>query len=152
MKKNYFINEYQYSNDIISEVMKIWWYSKSKQDYIAAIANAVIMFVLFLIILLLFFLEFKKINIIKSEITRANVLYKNEKLNIKVIIDDGIHMITSQNERNISFDDIENISESVNVIVLLCKGDITVTLVKDGFVNGDYENCITYLKKQLNKK
>lgn len=165
MKKNEFINEYEYNDNIISEVMKLWWYSKSKEAYIAVGATAIIMFILFLIfknniyllllflmVILIIFFELKKLNIIKSEVTRTNVLYKNEKLNIKVIIDDSIHMITSQNERNISFDDIENISESSNVIVLSCKGDMTVTLVKDSFVSGDWKSCVTYLEEKINKK
>lgn len=165
MKKSIdnFVNEYEYNEDIISLAMKVWWYSKTKTTYIVVVVSAIIMFVMFFIfkkniyLLIMFFMfilvvffELKKLNVIKSEINRLNVLYKNEKLNIKVIIGDDIHMITSQNERNISFEDIEKISIASDVIVLSCKGDITVTLVKDNFIKGDWKSCVAYLDEKLN--
>lgn len=71
---------------------------------------------------------------------------------IKIVIDDdNVHMISSQGERHINFSNILSLSESKNLIVLSCKGDMTITLTKNGFIEGTSKECIDFFYKKLMK-
>ncbi len=95
--------------------------------------------------------SFKKKVAVKTEIERMNVLYKGEPLLIKVVFDENISMSTSQGERMVELSSIESFVKTKNLIVLMVKGSMTISLSKDGFTEGTCEEFLLNLKEIVKK-
>lgn len=159
-----FVNEYEYNRKIVEESLRSWWNKKFKNNYVIIGMVIIILIILFLmtfnihwlLLTIILFLpillvELKKRIAIKTELDRLSVVYKEKIPVIKVIIDKDIKLITSNSEKSIEFSSIESFTETKNLIVLMIKGSMTVPLSKKGFIEGTYEDFLTYLKEIIKK-
>lgn len=162
---NHFVNEYQQTVNISDESVKTWWKWKFKK----AVYGILIAMLLFLIItfltkdygylkleiafLVLFVILKIKIRIaMKTERERMQVMYPDELPIVRLEIGENIKLKTKNNCKNVSFSDVEAIAESKNLIVLCVKGLMTISLTKDGFIEGTADECLSYLHKKISKK
>lgn len=157
-----FVNEYSYSEAIIKEAITARWYDKTKKSYIGIVLFAILMLVLFFIkhgfvylifgvlfILMILGYEFMKSKSIKSKMANASVLYKNKKVNIWVKIEEEIKVISPDNKGEFYFSSIDKILNTQNLIILVTKNGKMITMTKNGFKEGDAEECYTYLKGKV---
>lgn len=157
-----FVNEYEYTTDIISESIAAWWGKKFRNGYISMGICILISLGLFLLrkrliylllgllsILLIVLFKVKEKRSVKLEQERMKVLYKDAVPIIRVEISEDIYTSTNKRESRISFSDVENVVETKNLIVLFIKGSMTVALDKKGFISGNADECMDYLKKHI---
>lgn len=157
-----FVNEYEYTTDIISESMAAWWGKKFRNGYISMGICILITLGLFLLrkriiylllgllcVLLIVLFKVKEKRSVKLEQERRAVLYKDTVPTIRIEIGEDIHVLTDKKENLISFSDVENVVETKNLIVLFVKGSMTVTLDKQGFISGNADECMNYLKEHI---
>lgn len=158
----YFINEYQYTPEILSEGMEAWWHKRLKKGYrditVMVILIALSFFltwklwILALEILPLFnvvLFQKKKKNAIKIEKERLKVLFKDTVPVFRVEIGEEIRMTTSNGEKHVSFADVEDLVETEHLFVLLIKGNMTISLDKRCFLRGDEVRCREYLEERI---
>lgn len=165
-----FINEYEYTNNVISEGISAWWHRKYnfKKGYLLC-------GILFLLILLLSLYK-KRWELLMLELLPALILLlmipflhkkvrlavQTEQERMKVIFPDGIPvvqveigedicMITPKAQTHVQLSDVEDIIETKNLIVLMVKGMMTVTLDKRGFKQGNADECMKYIKGHFTK-
>lgn len=157
-----YINEYEYTYDIISESLTAWWHKKYniKRGYLlSGILCLLILFVclyekwwLFLalellpLLLILFFHNKVKVAV-KLEQERMKVIFPDSAPVLRVEIGEDICMVTPKAETRVQFSDVEDIIETKNLIVLMVKGMMTVTLDKQGFKQGNADECMQYMKE-----
>ena len=161
-----FINEYEYTFDIISEGITAYWHKKYniKRGYLLS----GILFLLLLLVclyekrwgflalellplLLILFFHNKVKVAVKLEQERMKVIFLDNTPLLRVEIGEDICMITPTAETHVQFSDIENIIETKNLIILMVKGMMTVTLDKIGFKQGNADECIQYIKEHFKK-
>lgn len=158
----YFINEYQYTPEILSEGMEAWWRKKFKKGYIDMTVllilialSSFITWKLWLLTLEILPLSFmvlfqkKKKNAVKNEQERLKVLFKDTVPVFRVEIGEEIRMTTFNGERHVSFADIEGFMETDNLFLLFLKGNMAISLDKRCFLQGDEEGCRKYLKEHI---
>lgn len=120
MSKARFVNEYRYTEDVIEEGVGSWWKWK-----------------------------FKKYAGVKNEKKRMHVLHPEEPPMFHVEIEGEEITIRSKDAcRSVSIDTVEGIAETKSLIVLFIQGLMTVTMRKDGFLEGTAEDYLSYLKKK----
>ena len=157
-----FVNEYEYTTDIISESIAAWWGKKYRNGYISMGICTLLALGLFLLIkdsvylllgllcmLLIVLFKVKEKRAIKLQQERFKVLYKDAIPITRVEISEDIYTSTNERESRISFSDVENVVETKNLIVLFVKGSMTVTLDKQGFISGNADECMNYLKEHI---
>lgn len=156
-----FINEYEYTFDVICEGITAYWHKKYniKRGYLL---SGILFFLLLLVclyekrwiflalellplLLILFFHNKVKIAI-KLEQERMNVIFPDSAPIFRVEIGEDICMVTPKAETRVQFSDIEDIIETKNLIILMVKGTMTVTLDKRGFKQGNADECTKYIK------
>lgn len=162
----YFVNEYQYTADVSAESVIAWRRKKFRVGYlyipIAALIillasvgfghfrpDVLIMEVVPLLVLVMY-IRAEKIGA-KSERERIEVLYKYAVPVFHVEIGEDLHVITPRSESHVSFSDVENMVETKNLIVLMIKGRMTISLHKNGFLQGNAEECKRYLKERIDR-
>lgn len=157
-----FVNEYKHTKAVISEVMAAWWGSKFRSGYIIVSICAMLGLILFLLnrefiflilalmlILVIVLFKVKEKQAVKLELERQEVIFKNTIPTIRIEIGEDIHTITDKSEKRVSFSDVKKVVETKNLIVLFTKGSMTVALDKKGFISGNADECMDYLKKHI---
>ena len=105
----------------------------------------------FMAALLLLFSITNQKKAVKIEKERMEVTHKGIVPTLQITVAEDIHMVSPQMERHLDFTSVEKILETKNLIVLLLKGNMTITLCKTGFTEGTWENCLTYLKNMIKR-
>ena len=157
-----FVNEYKYTEAVISEVMKAWWGRSLRLSYIAAGVCALLAVALLLMdsgwealalllmcVLTIAVFKGKEKQAAKLELERLEVNYKNAIPTFHIEIGDDIRITADQLEKRVSFSDTKKVVETKNLIVVFTKGNMTVALDKNGFLSGNAKECMDYLKKHI---
>lgn len=104
-------------------------------------------------VILLAMIQIKKFAGVKNEKKRMHVLHPEEPPMLHVEIEGEEITIRSKDAcRSVSIDTVEGIAETKSLIVLFIQGLMTVTVRKDGFLEGTAEECLSYLKKKTGRK
>ena len=170
---NYFVNEYRNTDEVIAECVTAQVHRRSVVLYIAigyctlwglymiafdiyfgafSIYNVLSSYELTTIIvtvLLVWLCIRRKNRAIRMQQERIRVFYKDAIPVYRIEIGEDIHMTTLGSERNISFSDVMKLIETKNLMILLVRGNLEVTLDKRGFVQGDADECRQYLKEKI---
>jgi len=159
------INQYNYTIEDAKEVVTKWWTDKFKKDIKKMIAFAIIGLVAYfltsdvlalvlsavcVLLVVLFFPKTK--NAVDIEIQRMEVANGKDGLEITVRFGDEIVVNSKNGTKTLAYEFIEKIIESENFIILCVKGEMTLALKKDSFVEGSKEECIKLLKEKMNYK
>lgn len=158
----FFVNEYKHTTDIISESMAVWWGRKFRNGYISMGICVLLILGLSLLrmqlaylllgllpILVIVLFKVKERRAVKLEQERMEVIYKDAVPFIRVEISQDIHVLSDKRESRVSFSDVENVVETKNLIILFIKGSMTVALDKKGFISGNADECMNYLKEHI---
>ncbi|MDE7339332.1 MAG: YcxB family protein [Lachnospiraceae bacterium] len=159
----HFVNEYEYTSDILEESVGAWWECKFKAGYrsmlVVFILIAVLSIVLKRPVLLLvefapFFvimlLKLKKKKAIQIEQERVDILFHSSALSYCVEIGEDISVTSSKGNNRIQFSDVEKYIETKNLIILFVKGSMTLALDKKGFREGTKEAFMSLLADMIN--
>lgn len=154
----HFVNEYEYTPDILQESIGSWWDYKFKDGYRSMLAVFILIAVLSIVMkrpvflfaeLAPFFVvvlfRFKKKKSIQIEQERIDILFRDLDLFCRVEVGEDIYFSSLKGNRRIQFSDVENYIETRNLIVLLIKGSMTVALDKKGFREGTKEDFMSLL-------
>lgn len=159
---NLFVNEYKYTTNIISESMAVWWGRKFRNGYISMgicillilglsllrMQFAYLLLELFPIPVIVLF-KVKEKRAVKLEQERMEVIYKDVVPSVRIEINEDIHVLFNEKESRVSFSDVENVVETNNLIIIFIKGSMTAALDKKGFITGDADECMNYLKEHI---
>ncbi len=153
-----FVNEYEYTPDILEESVGAWWDCKFKAGYrsmcVVFILIAVLSIVMKRPVLLLVELAplfviasliLKKKRAIQIEQERVSTLFHNSALSYRVEVGEDISVTSSKGNNRIQFSDVENYIETRNLIILFVKGSMTLALDKKGFKEGTKEAFLSLL-------
>lgn len=88
---------------------------------------------------------------VRMQQERIRVFFKDTIPVYRIEIGEDIHITTLGSERNISFSDVMKLIETKNLMILLVRGNMAVTLDKRGFVQGDTDACRQYLKEKISR-
>lgn len=91
----------------------------------------------------------RKNRAIRMQQERIKVLFKDAAPVYRIEIGEDIHAASPESERNISFSDVMKLIETENLIILMIRGNLTITLDKRGFIQGDADTCRQYLKEKM---
>lgn len=169
---NYFVNEYRNTDEIIAECITaqvrrrsvilyigigyfiLWalfllsmrinfgvsiFYGWSSQELVAVIMPP----------LLIWLCMRRKNRAIRMQQERVRVVYKDAIPVYRIEIGEDIHATSPESERNISFSDVRKLIETENLMIMMIRGNLTVTLDKRGFTQGDADTCRQYLKEKI---
>lgn len=165
------VNKYNYTEDIIKEYQNAWWRNEFKIGNVSMVATfiiAITMLVLkfnngsisilssLLIALpILYFISYpiKKNKAIKMETEKYQKSYnrKNNKIEIK-LENNNIIINSNGNKTEVEYVKVKKIIETKNLIVILLKGDMTISLKKDSFIDGTSDECKRFLKEKMKLK
>ena len=165
-----FINEYEYTHDVISEGISAWWHKKYNFKKGCLLCSILFLLILLLslyekrwellalellpslILMLMIPLLHKKVKLaVQSEQERMRIIFPDGIPVIQVEIGEDICMITPKAETRVRFSDVEDVIETKNLIVLIIKGMMTVMLDKRGFQQGNADECMRFIKGNLTK-
>lgn len=170
---NYFVNEYRNTNEIISECVTAQVHRRSIVLYVAigcyalwalymiamdiyfgafsiyTLLSSYELMVIILTALLIWLCIRRKNRAVRTQQERIRVFFKDEIPVYRIEIGEDIHMTTLGSERSISFSDVRKMIETKNLMILLVRGNLAVTLDKRGFVLGDADECRQYLKEKI---
>ena len=154
----HFINEYEYTPEILEESVGAWWDCKFKSGYrsmlVAFILIAVLSIVMKQPVLLLLelaplfviaLLGLKKKKAIQIEQERVDILFRSSPLSCRVEVGEEISVTSPKGNSRIQFSDVESYIETKNLIVLLVKGSMTLAFDKKGFREGTKETFMSLL-------
>lgn len=154
----HFVNEYEYTPDILQESIGAWWDYKYKDGYRSMLAVFILIAVLSVVMKRPVFLvaelaplfvvvlfRFKKKKSIQIEQERIDILFRGTDLFCRVEVGEDISFTSLNGNRRIQFSDVENYIETRNLIVLLVKGSMTISLDKKGFREGTKEDFMSLL-------
>ena len=157
-----FVNEYKYTQAVVSEVMAAWWGRRFRSGYIIMSICTLFALIMFLLdtklsslaltlmpILVMVLFKVKEKLAVKLELERQEVIYKDTIPTFRIEIGEDIHTITDNSEKCISFSDVKKVVKTKNLIVLFTKGNMTVALDKNGFISGDADECVNYLNEKV---
>lgn len=146
-------NQYEYTQDLVREIIGKWWGVKFGKGYIIMGLLAIIclfspykymvVFPLFVILMIVL----KTSRAIQLETKRMQVIYGEKSPVVTVNMGNEIEVSTDQKTTNISYSNIQKVVLTKRCIVLFIEGSMTVALKKDGFVQGTLEECLDLLKK-----
>lgn len=153
-----FVNEYEYTQDILEESIGVWWDRKFRDGYctmfVVFILIAVLSIVLRRPVFLLFefcplfgitLFRFNRKKAIQIERERMDILFRGLPISYRVEVGEDIFTISPKNTNRIQFSDVENYTETRNLIVLFIRGSMTLPLVKNGFKEGTKEDFMSLL-------
>lgn len=154
----HFVNEYEYTPDILQESIGAWWDYKYKDGYRSMLAVFILIAVLSIVMKRPVFLltelaplfvvvlfRFKKKKSIQIEQERIDILFRGTDLFCRVEVGEDISFTSLKGNRRIQFSDVENYIETRNLIVLFVKGSMTIPLDKKGFREGTKEDFMSLL-------
>lgn len=157
-----FINEYKYTKDIISESMAVWWSRKFRNGYISMGICILIFLSISLLgkrlaylllvplpILVMVLFKVKEKQAVKLEQERIEVIFKDAVPSFHIEIGEDIRVLSDKGDSSASFSDVENMIETNHLIILFLRGSMTVALDKSGFISGNADECINYLKEHI---
>ena len=149
----HFVNEYEYTPDVLEESVGAWWDCMFKAGYrsmlvvfilIAALSIVMKRPVLLLVELAPLFIivlfKLKKKKSIQIEKERVDTLFRNSALTYRVEVGEDITVISAKGNNHI---------ETKNLIILFTKGSMTVTLDKKGFREGTKEAFMSFLTDKI---
>ena len=55
-------------------------------------------------------------------------------------------------EKHLSLSDIKKVLETTDMIVICLRGNLILPIKKTGFIQGDAEHCIKYLRSQIGSR
>lgn len=158
----HFVNEYEYTPDILEESVGAWWDCKFRDGYrsmlvgvilIAALAivmkRPVLLLAEFAPLFVIALLKFKKKKAIQIERERVDVLFRSSGLSYRVEVGEDISVISSKGSNHIRFSDVENYIETKNLIILFVKGSMTLAFDKNGFREGAKEDFLSLLADRM---
>lgn len=160
----HFVNEYELTDEISGEAVKAWWSFKFKfrQLNIWMVILLILVPILAIVtktsallfgelaVLILWILIKIKVNqAVKIEKERKRESYPNENPVIYIEIGDDIYLKTANRENHISFADAEKVVETKELIVIMIKGAMNISLSKEGFTEGNAEKCMDYLREKI---
>ena len=158
----HFVNEYEYTPDILKESTGAWWDCKYKDGYRSMLMVSIVIAVLSIImkrpvVLLMEFAPlfvvalflYKKKKAAQIEQERVDILFHGSSLTYRVEVGEDISVTSSKGKSRIQFSDVENYIETRNLIVLLVKGSMTVALDKRGFKEGTKEAFMSLLADKM---
>lgn len=158
----HFVNEYEYTPDVLEESVGAWWDCMFKAGYrsmlvvfilIAALSIVMKRPVLLLVELAPLFIivlfKLKKKKSIQIEKERVDTLFRNSALTYRVEVGEDISVTSAKGNNRIPFSDVENYIETKNLIILFTKGSMTVTLDKKGFREGTKEAFMSFLTDKI---
>ena len=146
---NFFISEFQYTEECIPEYLKRWWREKLIVSYILT-ALVFLYFLLMLIIrrnlvylvlellpvLLLLLIRVKVSRAIKVEKERYQVNYGNTEPLMHIEIGQDILYRIEDKEKHLSLSDIKKALETPNMIVICLRGSLILPVKKDRIYTG----------------
>ncbi len=98
-------------------------------------------FPIFVIVIILLKIRYS----INLAIKQAQITYGKLPIEMTVIINDSIELITGESKRTISLDNVKSYKVTENLITILLEASLMVFVKKDSFVKGSYEECIAFL-------
>lgn len=158
----HFVNEYEYTPDVVKESVGAWWDCKLKAGYrsmlavfilIAALSIAMRQPVVLLaelaplFVIVLF--QLKKKKAVQIELERVNILFRGSSLSYHVEVGEDISVTSSKGSNRISFSDVESYIETKNLIILFTKGSMTLALDQKGFREGTKEAFMSLLADKI---
>ncbi len=162
---DHFVNEYLQDDAATEEIVGVGWSRKFRKVNII-VAVCVVLFLVPAItsgnlfdlvyelaaVFLIVFAKIKKNSVIKTEKERLRVLCPDGDRSVRVEVGDALKVTAAKREKTISFSDVVKIEESKSFYILFIAGDMLAALKKDGFVEGDADACMAYLREQIAKK
>ena len=162
---NFFISEFQYTEDCISEYLKRWWSEKLMISYILTALiflyflimliirrNFVYLFLEILPVLLLLLIRIKVVRAVKVERERYQVNYGNSVPLMHIEIGRDILYRIEDKEKHLSLSDIKKVLETPNMIVICLRGNLILPVKKTGFMKEDADHCLRYLRNQIGSR
>lgn len=158
----HFVNEYEYTRDFIEECVRAWWACKYKAGYRSMSVQIILIAVLAimmkrpallllelapLFVIMLFTIKKKKS--IQLERERVEVLYRNSTALFHIEVGEEIFCTTPNGNSHVNFSDVEGYAKTKNLIVLFIKGNMTLTLDKEGFKEGTKEDFLSLLEEKV---
>ena len=145
---NFFVSEFQYTEECIPEYLKRWWRENLIVSYILT-ALVFLYFFLMLIIrrnLVYLFLELLPILLLLL------INYRNTVPLMHIEIGQDILYRIEDKEKCLSLSDIKKVLETPDMIVICLRGNLILPVKKTGFIQGDAEHCIKYLRSQIGSR
>jgi len=160
----HFVIRYQYGPKEVEECMSAWWRKKYKAPLIALLA----MFCVFGVIAavnrnaiwmvpsvtgVFGFLMFvvRERNAVGREKESIEGTYHVKDPFMRVEIDHEIRTTVSNTKNSIPLAGVEGVTVTKNMIVLLLAHDMSLGLKKDSFERGTAEECLAFMKEQVEK-
>ncbi len=164
MPMNHFVNECLYTPQVISEAIGAWWDKRLRSDLwkflllmVLILAGSILtdnyylLFMELLPVLILALYKYKARQSIRTEKERLKVIFQEETPVYYVEIGEDIYYKTPKSENRVQFSDLLDARETKSLIVLFLKGSMTLTMSKTGFKEGNYKDCLAYLKTRIKK-
>ncbi len=158
----HFVNEYEYTPEILEESVGAWWDCKFRSGYRSMLVVIVLIAVLSIVmkqpVLLLVELAplfvialfgLKKKKAIQIEKERVDILFRSSPLSYRVEVGEDISAVSSKGNSRIQFSDVENYVETKNLIILFVKGSMTLAFDKKGFREGTKESFMSLLADKI---
>ena len=91
-------------------------------------------------------------NAIKIEKERYQVNYRNTVPLMHIEIGQDILYRIEDKEKHLSLSDIKKVLETPDMIVICLRGNLILPVKKTGFIQGDVEHCVKYLRSQIGSR
>lgn len=158
----HFVNEYEYTRDLIEESVGAWWACKYKAGY-RSMSVQIILLVLLAIVMkrpvllllelaplfVLVLFKVRKKQSIQLERERIEILYRNLTALFHIEVGEDLSCTTPNGNSRVQFSDVEDYVETKNLIVLFLKGNMTLAIDKKGFKEGTNEDFLSLLKDKV---
>lgn len=154
----HFVNEYEYTPDILRESVGAWWDYKFKAGYRSMLMVIILIAVLSIVakrpvllsaelapVLIMVLFRLKKKKAIQLEQERVDVLFRSLPLSYRVEVGGDICVTSPKGNNRIQFSDVESYIQTRNLIVLFIKGSMTLALDKKGFQEGTEKAFLSLL-------
>lgn len=161
MNMQNFVNEYEYTQDIMKESVGAWWDYKFKGGYrsmlvgfllitiVAIVGKRPVLLLLEIIPVFVIVLSIlKKKKAIQMEQERSEVLFRSSA-SCRLEVGGDISVTSPRGSNRIQFSDVENYMETKNLIVLLIKGGMTLAFDKNGFKEGTKDEFLSFLADKM---
>jgi|GEM_PF-2628829 len=158
----HFINEYEYTRELAVESAKIWIARRLKIMRIIEIVMAVLIaaFALWQKNIILLMVEIIPLmGVVTSFRTRKHVIEQEEDhvdaLNangeppiIHIEIGENVTLTSPEADRVFEYSDFKEIFETEHLLIVTSKGGMFIGIAKNGFIEGNLEDCRAFLKEK----
>lgn len=158
----HFVNEYEYTPDILKESVGAWWDRRFRGGYRSMLAVFILIAVLSIVmkrpvlllaelapLFVIVLFRLKKRKAIQIEQERVDILFPGLPASYRVEVGEDISVTSSKGNNRIQFSDVENYIETKNLIILFLKGSMTLALDKKGFREGTKEAFMSLLADRI---